>query len=138
MKRSIWMAAVLATAPLLPPVVAAESPLRMPMSECLDPARARSFHLLDSDELLVDAGRRRFHVQLSFACPELNYNHEIVFRPGPGIGRLCGLAGDHILFARRAPSRTVCGIAAVTPIEREQWDAYLAGGGPAGSVTVRD
>jgi hypothetical protein len=121
-----WMLAALGA-----PALAAErpdpgyAPVR-PMSECLDPDRARSWHLLDSDEVLVDAGRKRFHLQLQFACPELGHDHTVVFRAGTGIGRLCGHPGDVIVTVPARGRRTHCPISSITPLGPEQYEALLS------------
>jgi hypothetical protein len=115
---------------------AAGGPLR-PVSECLDPDRARSWHLIDSDEILVDAGRRRFHLQLSFACPELGYNHTVGFRSGNGVGRICGHQRDVIVTMAPGRRNSRCGIADVTPLDRKQYEAYLDDT-PKGVVETRE
>lgn len=101
------------------------APLRA-LADCLDPDRARSWHLIDSDEVLVDAGRKRFHLQLQFSCPELGHEHSIVFRAGTAIGRLCGHPGDVIVTAQKRGRRTHCPIANVTSLDREQYDALIS------------
>lgn len=96
-----------------------------PVSECLDPARIRSWQMLDSDELLVDAGRRRFHLLFRHACGELNLNNDVVFRAGGGIGRLCGNPGDAVLGPRPGWRGSACAITQVTPLDKAQYDALL-------------
>ena len=63
------------------PAAAADSPLRYaplrPMSLCLDPDRIRTWHFLDSDEMLVDAGRKHYLLQLSTSCPELTHSWQL-------------------------------------------------------------
>ena len=123
---------------MLPAVAAAAPPLR-PLSECLDPDRARSWHQIDTDEILVDAGRKRFHLQLAPACPELGYNHTVAFRSGDGIGRICGSAGDVVLVPRAAPIGIPCRIVVVTPLTKEQYAARLDGNeAPEGKVEIRE
>ena len=108
-------------------------------ADCLDPQRARGWLLLDSDEVLVDAGRRRYHLQLAFACPELEYNHEVVFRGASADGRICGLPGDRIETARPGLRRHPCTIGVVTRLTPEEYDAIQARGGQRpGEVTVRE
>jgi hypothetical protein len=117
---------------------AALQPLR-PVSECLDPDRARGWHLVDSDEILVDAGRKRFHLQLSPSCPELAFTDTVGFRSGDGIGRICGSAGDTVVAARHSPIGLPCRIVKVTPLTREQYAAKLEGDDlPTGKVEVRE
>jgi hypothetical protein len=100
------------------------APLRT-LADCLDPDRARSWHMIDSDEVLVDAGRKRFHLQLQFSCPELGYEHSIVFRAGTAIGRLCGHPGDAIVTAEARGRRTSCPVANVTLLDREEYESLI-------------
>lgn len=95
------------------------------LSDCLDPGRARSWHLIDHDEILVDAGRRHYHLKLTFSCPELTYNHTIGFRAANGIGRVCGHRGDAIITPRPSLLRWSCTIAVVTPLDQAQFNGYL-------------
>jgi hypothetical protein len=127
--RNLLLASLIAT--LAAPALAGErpeagyAPLR-PLAECFDPDRARSWHLIDSDEVLVDAGRRRFHLQLQFSCPELGHEHAIVFRAGTAVGRLCGHPGDAIVTAPAHGRRTQCPVASVTPLAQEEYEALLS------------
>ena len=126
---------------LLPMFTAAASaapPLR-PMSACLDPDRARSWHLVDSDEILVDAGRKRFHLRLAASCPELSFNHTVAFRSGDGIGRICGSTGDTVIAPRHNAIGIPCRIVEVTPLTKEQYAERLDGKlRPEGKVEIRE
>lgn len=116
----------------------AYEPLR-PVSECLDPDRARSWHMIDSDELLVDAGRKRFHLQLATTCPELAFNHTVGFRSGDGVGRICGSPGDTVIVARPTPIGYPCRIEKVTPLTKEQFAERMSGDDkPKGVVEIRE
>jgi hypothetical protein len=117
---------------------AAQQPLR-PMSACLDPNRARSWQLIDSDEILVDAGRQKFHLTLASACTDLNYAQAIGFRSGDGIGRVCGGPLDTLVMPRRALIGVPCRIVKVTPLTKEEYKARLKSDGPAkGKVEARE
>ena len=96
----------------------------LPMDQCLDPDRARSWVMIDSDELLVDAGRNRYHLQLDFSCPELGTAIELVFRGGGGLGRLCGSAFDAVIPLSRSGRRMPCGVAQVTVLDERTWQRY--------------
>jgi hypothetical protein len=114
------------------------APLR-PISECLDPARARSWHLIDSDELLVNAGRKHFHLELAPSCPELAFADSIAFRAGGGVSRICGGARDEVIALRRSPAVIPCRIARVTPLTKEDYKARMNGKEEAeGVVSVVD
>jgi hypothetical protein len=100
------------------------APLRT-LADCLDPDRARSWHMIDSDEVLVDAGRKRFHLQLQFSCPELGHEHSIVFRAGNAIGRLCGHPGDAIVTVQARGRHTSCPVANVTLLDQEEYESLI-------------
>jgi hypothetical protein len=126
------------------PAAAAESPLRYapltPMSQCLDPDRIRTWHFLDSDEVLVDAGRKHFLLQLSTSCPELTHSWQLGFRAGNSVGRICGNLGDSIVGVGRSLLHLPCRIASVKPLDEEQFARELELGrvGKRGVVSVRD
>lgn len=116
---------------------AAHEPLR-PMSECLDPDRARGWHLIDSDELLVDAGRKKYHLELTHSCPDLAFAMTVGFRSGDGIGRICGSAGDTVLMRKRSLVDIPCRIGKVTPLTKEQYQERLDDEQPKGKVEIRE
>lgn len=132
--KSLLIAAALLGLPL---GASAQPPLR-PMSECLDPDHARGWHLIDSDELLVDAGRRKFLLTLAPACPELGFTTAIGFRSGDGIGRICGSPNDRVVFARRTAIDIPCRIAQVTPLTKEQYKQRLDGKKTKGKAQVHE
>lgn len=106
---------------------ATAEPLR-PLSECLDPNRARSWYLIDSDEILVDAGRKHFHLQLAPSCPELAFTDTVGFHAGDGIGRICGHATDTVVVPHRRPVIGIpCRIVQVTPLTKQQFSARMKG-----------
>ena len=115
---------------LLPAPVLAQSgdalQLLRPVSECLDPSRIRAWLQLDSDELLVDAGRRHFHLRFRHACGELNLNNDIEFRAGNGVGRICGSPGDVVLGPRPGWRGSACSIVEVIPISGERYQELSA------------
>ena len=115
----------------------AHEPLR-PVSTCLDPDRARSWHVIDSDEMLVDAGRQRFHLLLAPSCPELGFVNTVAFRSGDGVGRICGSAGDRVVMEQRSPVRVPCRIVEVTPLTKAQFEARLDDEPLHGTVEVRE
>lgn len=130
MKRLLMLAVLAAPA-------AAQEPLR-PMSECLDPDRARAWHLVDSDEILVDAGRRKYHLDLQPSCPELGFAVSIGFRSGDGVGRICGSPGDRVVFERRSPVHVPCRITRVTPLTDEEYRERVQDRPARGQVEVRE
>lgn len=89
-------------------------------AECLDPAMARSWIDLDSNTLLVDAGRYKYRVEVSAACTALDWSHMLVFRGDPVTGRVCGTLGDAIL-TRDYP----CTIRSLELLDKEQYKALV-------------
>lgn len=101
--KSGWMiTTVLSAAFLSGPATAGESgesgyaPIR-PISQCLDPSRARSWTLLDSSRLLVDAGRNKYLIELAWSCPELATQPTLKFSSRAPSGRVCGDVGERVL-----------------------------------------
>jgi hypothetical protein len=107
------------------------------IADCLDPSRVRTWESVDLDEVVVDAGRRHFHLQLGNACPELAYNHTVVFQASGGIGRICGNLGDRIVLPKRGIANIPCSISKVTPLDRRQYESYASKKRVEGEVTVR-
>lgn len=100
-------------------------PLR-PMSDCLDPSRVRGYRVLDSSRLLVDAGRRRYLLTLSWSCNELGTHRALAFESRNPSGRICGDLGDAV--RPREGGGTVltrCEIGRVELIDQATWDAEL-------------
>jgi hypothetical protein len=103
--------------PVVPNRLIRDGPIR-PVSACLDPQRARSWVLLDSNTLYVDAGRRRYLLQLDMSCPELAQARSLSFRTGGGIGRICGHQGEHVQVDSAASWIRACRIGGVHIIPR--------------------
>lgn len=113
------------------------APLR-PLSACLAPDRARSWHLIDGTRLLVDTGRRHFLLELSWSCNELATHRAITFTSRNPGNRICGDIGDAVqpreggngLLAR-------CDISRVTPLSRDEAAAELRAAETRGEVRLR-
>lgn len=73
---------------------AARAPLKA--ADCLSPSAVRSWHYVDSRELLVDAGRRKYRITLAESCNELGGAASIVFKGDSVSGRVCGHFGDRV------------------------------------------
>lgn len=69
-------------------------------ADCLDPSMARTWDYVSGDELLVDAGRRKYRVHLSEHCTELGQGSEIRFKGDAVSGRVCGNAGEAVRAGR--------------------------------------
>ena len=89
-------------------------------AECLDPAMARSWIDLDSNTLLVDAGRYMYRMEVSAACTAMDWSHTLVFRGDPVTGRVCGTLGDAIL-TRDYP----CTIRSLQRLDKEEYKALV-------------
>lgn len=83
------------------------------LSACLDPQRARSWALLDSNTLYVDAGRRRYLLQLDTSCPELAQARSLSFLSAGGVGRICGNRGEQLRVDPAASALRDCRIGSV-------------------------
>ena len=88
--------------------------------QCLDPAMARSWIDLDSNTLLVDAGRYKYRMEVSAACTAVDWSHTLVFRGDPVTGRVCGTLGDAIV-TRDYP----CTIRSLELLDKEQYKALV-------------
>ena len=113
---------LLATAPALAADPAAGDPPRRTLSgaDCLDPDRARSWTYVDAGELLVDAGKRKYRIDMREVCPELGTTSAVAFG-GDGISqRVCGHVGDRIVTRERS-----CRIDRIELIDKATYDALL-------------
>lgn len=66
-------------------------------ADCLSPSSVRSWHYVDSRELLVDAGRRKYRITLAESCTDLGSAPSIVFRGDSVSGRVCGHFGERVV-----------------------------------------
>jgi hypothetical protein len=94
-------------------------PLR-PMSQCLIPERVRDWAYINDQEILVNAGRKKYRIRMSYGCPALAFGVFIRFDPGPGIGRMCGNLNEAVIA-----DGTRCHVAAVERIDQDEWDETL-------------
>lgn len=102
-------------------------PLR-PLSQCLDPSRARAFLLVDGDRLLVDAGRRHFLIKLRWNCPTLYHATSLDFRSRNAAGRICGDIDEQVSApVNPALKLDRCRIAKVTQITRDEYRDEING-----------
>ena len=94
-------------------------PLR-PMSQCLIPERVRDWAYVNDQEILVNAGRKKYRIRMSYGCSALAFGSFIRFDPGPGIGRMCGNLNEAVIA-----DGTRCHVAAVERIDQDEWDRTL-------------
>ncbi len=95
MKRQS-IAAALALCLLALPALA-DAPRSLRGADCLDPSMARSWTELDNRSILVDAGRRKYRMEISPACPGFGFSPFLGFKGDPVSGRVCGIIGDSII-----------------------------------------
>lgn len=97
-------------------------------ADCLNPSAARSWHYLGGNELLVDAGRRKYRITLWEVCSELGHGDTLGFRGDAVSGRVCGNAGERIVLKRSS-----CRIGRIELIDADTYRE--ASGGRRGSVS---
>lgn len=67
--------------------------------ECIDPSLVRGWVYVDDEQLLVDAGRRKYRVRLAERCFALGTSPGLVFKGDHVSNRVCGHAGEYVVFA---------------------------------------
>lgn len=70
--------------------------------DCLDPDFVRGWHTASDGSLFVDAGRRKYRLQVDPTCIELGHSAGIRFRTGGVPSRVCGHIGDAVLVRGRS------------------------------------
>ena len=87
------------SAPLAPQPVAvrADGTHFLRGADCLDPGMARSWADLGDGSLLVDAGRRKYHIRLGAGCQDVHWTPMLLMRGEPISGRVCGGLGDAVI-----------------------------------------
>lgn len=96
------------------------NPLR-PLSECLDPERARGWTSISDDEILVDAGPKKFLIRFARSCTDLNFTPVLRFRPSVGSTRICGNSTDAVLGDSRGGVAIPCTVSSVVSIESKRY-----------------
>lgn len=93
-----------------------------PLSACIDPSQVRSWNDVDSTTLVIDAGRRKFRVDLVTACPDLSFGYAVHLAGDPIHGRICGNIGERVIVRGRS-----CSIGRVYPIDAETYRKMSSG-----------
>jgi hypothetical protein len=91
-------------------------------ADCLNPSAARAWHVASGNQLLVDAGRRKYRITLWEACTELGQSGTISFRGDAVSGRVCGNVGERVQLRRSS-----CRIDRVELIDAETFAAAATG-----------
>ncbi|WP_460453571.1 DUF6491 family protein [Arenimonas aestuarii] len=92
-------------------------------SECLDPARARSWNDVDDSTLLVDAGNRKYRVVLAEPCFLLGTSPELRFVGDSINNRVCGHIGEYVVSGHQR-----CRIQRVERLDDAAWLEALQAG----------
>lgn len=133
----ILLLAAMPEAPLAAEPSPRHAPLR-PLKACLDPSRARAFHLLRSDRLLVDAGRAHFLLDLAWSCQSLASSHQLEFASANPGRRICGDMHDAVFAAGSAAQGLErCPVSRVTPLSADEYAAELRAQSHQGSVEAQ-
>lgn len=115
------------------------TPRVLALEECLDPDRARAWALIDSDALLVDAGRHRYRIDLAYACPDVSTATAVLFRGTGGLGRVCGHPGDAVVAANHlGRSSQPCNIRSIETLTEAQYQRLLDDGDLELTGTIGD
>ena len=123
---------------------AGSEPLR-PFVACMDPSQIRGWSRIDDDELLIDAGRSRYHVTLDTACADLDFATGIRFdsKMADTGGRICGDPGDSVVPLASTGPAVPCSINRIAPVTKAQYKELLEGkarpgGEQAGSLSLSE
>lgn len=98
-------------------------------SECFDPAFARGWDYVADDELLVDAGRRKYRIRLSELCLSLGTSPDIRFDGDHVSNRICGHVGESVVVGRER-----CRIQRVERIEDAEYLEATGRNEPKGRI----
>jgi hypothetical protein len=137
MRISPILFSLMALAPLAP-AVAGESGAPAPRdalrgADCLDPSSARTWDYVSGDELLVDAGRRKYRVHLAEHCTELGHGSVIAFKGDHVSSRVCGNVGEEVRVGRMS-----CRIERLELIDAEAYREATTGKQGSVSASVSD
>lgn len=66
-------------------------------AQCLDPATVRAFTPIDNRQVIIDAGRRLYRLELTPSCLNFYSTDVIGFRGDPVSNRVCGTSFDAVL-----------------------------------------
>lgn len=98
-------------------------------SECFDPAFARGWDYVADDELLVDAGRRKYRIRLSELCLPLGTSPDLNFVGDHVSNRICGHVGEYVVVGRER-----CRIQRVERIEDAEYLEATGRSEPKGRI----
>lgn len=93
--------------------VAAETSKRT----CLDSDRVRNWVVLDDQTLLLDAGRKKYRVDLMSYCVNLSISPVLRFKGDPTSGRICNGTLDAIIVGNE-----MCRISKIEEIDKKTFN----------------
>ncbi|MCB1560663.1 MAG: hypothetical protein KDI75_06170 [Xanthomonadales bacterium] len=104
------------------------TPLR-PFAACMDPSQVRGWSRIGEDQLLVDAGHRRYHVMLERQCADLDFATGLHFEGvlADAGGRVCGDPGDRLVPLTTTGKATPCPIVRIVPVNKSEYRSLLEG-----------
>lgn len=104
---------------------------------CFYPRDVRSWHDTRSDSLFVDAGRRKYRVDLWGEC-QGDLGVSLVFRGDAVTGRVCGNPSDRVITGPTASRPQACRIRQVREVDEETWALATGSRRLEGSATVKE
>lgn len=134
MRSSLTLFSLMALAPVVAAADSAPAPRNaLKGADCLDPSMARSWDYLSGDELLVDAGRRKYRVRLAEHCTELGHGSVIALKGDAISSRVCGNVGEAVRVGRMS-----CRIERLELIDAKTYRAATSGKQGSISATVSE
>ncbi len=85
--------------------------------ECLDSNRVRNWIVINDETLLLDAGRKKYRVNLQQSCFNLSSSPTLQFKGDPITGRICGSTLDAIRVQGEQ-----CRISSIMEIDKQSFN----------------
>lgn len=108
-------------APVLASPHSQQAPPQLRGADCMSPTAVRGFVEIDDRRILVDAGNKRYRIEVSGSCWNLDTTPEISFRGDPISNRVCGSTFDLVLVRNSNP----CKIIRMELISKQQYKEAL-------------
>ncbi len=84
---------------------------------CLDSQQVRNWIVIDDETLLLDAGRKKYRVNLLNTCFNMSISPTLQFKGDPISGRICSGSLDAIRVQREQ-----CRISKITEIDKQTFN----------------
>jgi len=85
--------------------------------QCLDSNRVRNWIAINDETLLLDAGRKKYRVNLQQSCFNLSSSPTLQFKGDPITGRICGSTLDAIRVQGEQ-----CRISSIKEIDKQSFN----------------